>query len=323
MVKVARRVFRYVDGAVLQDVVGEVLLTSNPSSAELLHVRLVVRDVAVPRLLPQYPARPDTQRVVQPAVVSNNAGVDYLQPHHRAPPRDEQNKLIFMTSYLYPEYDYTYIMVTVARWSGSWNQGLALKTLGTIEVPMVECQTNEPKLEVVTKDEAGKLLGVEACGCRAARYTLTRTPRFFYDEYTAGLAQDDIPEGLKDIASLINGESEVSISLLHPVRRNVQDVTREFTYNILENCTQGWLREEASRGKFTMPSDAPSACLISAQSPRVRLSPATSSSQPGTHLITASSTRSEWLSATSRKRSIMVVTTRNLGIVKIQTQSPT
>lgn len=232
LVKIARRVFRYVDGAVLQDVVGKVLLTSNPSSAELLHVRLVVRDEAVPRLLPQYPALPDAQCVGQPAVVSNNAGMGYLPPHRRAAPGDEQNKLIFMTSYLYPEYDYTYIMMTVARWSGSWNQELALKTLGTIEMPMVECQTNESKLEVLTKDEAGKLLGVEACGCSRPIHS-RRTPRFFYDEYTAGLAQDDIPEDLKDIASLINGESKVSISLLHPVRRNVQDATQAFTYNIL------------------------------------------------------------------------------------------
>lgn len=160
-----------------------------------------------------------------------------------APSGDDKDKLIFRTSYQYPEYDYTYISITVVRWSGSWNQSLTQQTLGTIEIPMVKCQDSEPKLEVLSKDEAGKLLGVEACSCRVTRYTLTGKPRFFYDEYKAGLVQDDIPEDLKEIASLINGESEVSLSLLHPIRRNREDATQDFTYHILENCTQGWLRD--------------------------------------------------------------------------------
>lgn len=160
-----------------------------------------------------------------------------------APSCDDKDKLIFRTSYQYPEYDYTYISITVVRWSGSWNQRLTQKTLGTIEIPMAKCQDNEPQLEVLSKDEAGKLLGVDACGSRVARYTITGKPRFFYDEYTAGLAQDGIPEDLHEIASLINGESEVSVSLLHPIRRDRGDATQDFTYHILENCTQGWLRD--------------------------------------------------------------------------------
>lgn len=160
-----------------------------------------------------------------------------------APSGNVKDKLIFMTSYLYPEYDYTYISITVARWSGGWNQRLTQKTLGTIEIPMAKCQDNEPQLEVLSKDEAGKLLGVDACSNRVARYTVTGKARFFYDEYAAGLVQNDIPEDLKEIASLINGESEVSVSLLHPIRMDVQDATQEFTYNILESCTEGWLRD--------------------------------------------------------------------------------
>lgn len=160
-----------------------------------------------------------------------------------SPPKEEVNTIFFQVSYLYPEHDYTYIVITVARWSGNWNQGTSLKILGTIEVPMSACQENEPELEVLTDAEVGEVLGVEACSCRAARYTVTGTPRFYYAEYAAGLPQGDIPEGLSKIASLIDGKSSVSISLLHPIRRKMEDATQDFTYKVLENCNQGWLRD--------------------------------------------------------------------------------
>lgn len=187
------------------------------------------------------PIRLDTMLFINGILVGDPG--EHSRTNICAPSGDDKDKLIFMTSYQYPEYDYTYISITVVRWSGSWNQRLTQQTLGTIEIPMVKCQDNEPKLEVLSKDEAGKLLGVEACSCRVTRYTLTGKPRFFYDEYKAGLVQNDIPEDLKEIASLINGESEVSVSLLHPIRGTREDATQHFTYHILENCTQGWLRD--------------------------------------------------------------------------------
>lgn len=169
--------------------------------------------------------------------------VEHSRTYICPPAAEEENKLIFQASYLFPEHDYTYIVITVARWSRNWNEGLALKTLGTIEVPMAACRKKEPKLEVITAAEAGKLVGVEACSCRAARYTVIGTPRFYYAEYTAGLPQDNIPEGLSEIASLIDGKSLVSLSLLHPMRSQMVDVTQDFTCKILESCTQGWHRD--------------------------------------------------------------------------------
>lgn len=106
-------------------------------------------------------------------------------------PKEDLNTLIFHTNYTVPDHKYTYITITVSRWSKSWKSGDAdLTKLATIEVPMVRCQEDEPELEVLTKVAAAELLGVDECKRMATKYVVTGAPRFFHSDSMSSLTNE-------------------------------------------------------------------------------------------------------------------------------------
>lgn len=70
------------------------------------------------------------------------------------PPRDACNSLVFHADYLTPEYNYSYITIRVSAMAKRRRHLAAeLTVLGKIEVPMVRCQSIQPKIETLRRPQ--------------------------------------------------------------------------------------------------------------------------------------------------------------------------
>lgn len=160
------------------------------------------------------------------------------------PPEEETEKLVLQSSYLYPEHNFTYIFINVSRWAPQWGgDEFYLDKIGVIVLPMAECQKEEPKIETLDQTTAASLLGVNGCSTKAVKYSLVGKPRFHTAEYTANLQDGPIRQGLDKLASIIDGESEMKIDLVHPIYEEKDNLSLDASVRILENCTEGWTRD--------------------------------------------------------------------------------
>lgn len=158
------------------------------------------------------------------------------------PPMEEKDNLIFQTSYLVPEHNFSYVFITVSHWSaGQINKYPSLNEVGTIEIPMVRSQ--KPKIETLSEAEAASLLGVDACSYRAAKYTIIGTARLHTSKHAAIVSRRPIKKGLEKIASIIDGHSSLKIELVHPIYGRRIDLSLDFTVRILKKCIEGWHRD--------------------------------------------------------------------------------
>lgn len=78
------------------------------------------------------------------------------------------------------------------------------------------------------------------CARMAAQYTFISTPRFHITEHGAGLKDGPIKAALDKVASMIDGQANVKLDLLHPIYEKTNDPSLDLTIGILESCTNGW-----------------------------------------------------------------------------------
>lgn len=130
-------------------------------------------------------------------------------------------------------------------------------------LPMAECQKEEPKIETLDETTAASLLGVDGCSTKAVKYSLVGKPRFHTAEYTANLKDGPLRQGLDKLASIIDGESEMKIDLVHPIYEETDDLSLDASVRILENCTEGWTRDATKNPLFIYFEKSPKTWVTS------------------------------------------------------------
>lgn len=158
------------------------------------------------------------------------------------PPLEEKDTLIFQTSYLVPQHNFSYVYITISHWAADKiNKNPSVNEVGTVVLPMSRSQ--EPKLQTLSEAEAARLLGVDACSHKAAKYTIFGTPRLHTSKYMANISRRPIKEELKRIARIINSNSTLKIELIHPIYGTTKDLSLDLTVRILKKFTEGWHRD--------------------------------------------------------------------------------
>lgn len=165
------------------------------------------------------------------------------------PPRDACNSLVFHADYLTPEYNYSYITVSVsAMIKKRKKQEAELVKLAKIEVPMVRCLSKQPVIETFDKVAAAKMLGVDKCTDMVAKYTVTGAPRFLKEDRKTSTPNKKIQELLESLEAQLSAP-EVQISLVHSMcdmKDEQDDPKLDLTYKILDACTDGWSRDKGN-----------------------------------------------------------------------------
>ncbi|KAJ0118255.1 hypothetical protein J7T55_009038 [Diaporthe amygdali] len=160
------------------------------------------------------------------------------------PCAEAHDDLILQASYLFPEHNLTYIFITMSRWASGWEEGgKYLKKLGDIVLPMIKAQEDEPKLQILSSDQAASLLGIATCETKAVQYTIVGTPRCNVTDYMTSIRSGPIKEAVDTIIGLLDSNANVTVDLVHPIYEETEDMSLDYTVRILEKCTEGWHRD--------------------------------------------------------------------------------
>lgn len=161
------------------------------------------------------------------------------------PDKSAENAIVFQTTYVLPEYSYSYIYVKVSRWAYDWIEGnkKCLKELGTICIPLKLARANEPTIECLDEAAAAKFLGIEKCQSKAVKYTLTCTAHFDLDLYPVQQAPPITRDEIMMIKSLLNGQDQHEVTLIHPIYETTDDLEKDYAVEWIRNSIAAWHRD--------------------------------------------------------------------------------
>lgn len=161
------------------------------------------------------------------------------------PDKSTEDSVIFRTTYVNPEYSYSYVYVKLYRWAPDWNvwDKKFLKQLGTIRIPLKLAQRQEPTIEYLDEAAAAKFLGVDKCPTKVVKYTLTCTAHCDLDFYPVQRAPESMRDEILTIASLLNGQDMHEISIIHRIHEESDDLEQDYAVEWVRGSIDAWHRD--------------------------------------------------------------------------------